>query len=253
MAIKGKGRARSGRRVIAAPPRPQLVVRKPPIWRRRWVWGLIGGLAVAGILIGVGLALRSSHRKAFREKEATALNTVAGQLVSKFPKDRTESPGNLFVFYPTATADLDKLAKGQLKEADAQTKGRDLSSSATAAQQALASVPVNQLIPQNFTASPTPGVTGKGATRQAVTDSVFLIQQAFQLYGRVGELMRSAATAPQDQRKATASQATALFSQAGQLFDQGLRKILTTADSLGSPLSLTSNQATQQGQASPSP
>ena len=58
MAIKGKGRTRS-RRVVAAPPRPQLVVRKPPIWRRPWFLIAFGVVAVAGILVAVLTGIHS--------------------------------------------------------------------------------------------------------------------------------------------------------------------------------------------------
>ena len=50
MAIKGKSKSRGGRRVVAAPPRPTLVVRKPPIWKRRWVWATLGTVGAAAIL-----------------------------------------------------------------------------------------------------------------------------------------------------------------------------------------------------------
>ena len=45
MAIKSKGRTRS-RRTVSAAPKRGLVVRKPPIWRRRWVWLVVAVAAV---------------------------------------------------------------------------------------------------------------------------------------------------------------------------------------------------------------
>src|SRR5437867_596221 len=120
MAIKGKGRARarSGRRVIAAPPRPQIVVRKPPIWKRRWVWAVVAGLAVASIVVGVVLSVQASHRRSFRDREAAALDNLAHRFVSRFPKDRQESPGNLFVFYPSFNGSLDDLSNGKVSPGD---------------------------------------------------------------------------------------------------------------------------------------
>jgi hypothetical protein len=60
MAIKGKGRTR-GRRAVAAPPKRAIVVRKPPIWRRRWVWLALGVAAVVGIVAGI-LAAIHAHK-----------------------------------------------------------------------------------------------------------------------------------------------------------------------------------------------
>ena len=66
MAIKGKGRTRS-RRVVASPPRPQLVVRKPPIWRRPWFLIAFGVVAMAGILIAVFTGIHSSNVKKLKD------------------------------------------------------------------------------------------------------------------------------------------------------------------------------------------
>src|SRR5438034_709031 len=77
MAIKGKGRTRS-RRVIAAPPRPQLVIRKKPIWKRRWVWAAVGLAAAAGITTAVLLHIRSTN-----ERELKAATQKADTVISQ--------------------------------------------------------------------------------------------------------------------------------------------------------------------------
>ena len=88
MAIKGKGRTRS-RRVIAAPPRPQLVVRKPPLWRRRWVRVVVVLIVLAGIGTGVTISVRRSHARHFKAKEVAGIEAYAAKLRSAFESTQT--------------------------------------------------------------------------------------------------------------------------------------------------------------------
>ena len=49
MAIKGKSKSR-GRRLVAASPRPQLMVRKKPVFARWWFWTIVG-VAILGPVV----------------------------------------------------------------------------------------------------------------------------------------------------------------------------------------------------------
>src|SRR2546427_828167 len=68
MAIKSKGRTRS-RRTVSAAPKRGLVVRKPPIWGRRWVWLVVAVAAVAGPPAGGFSGLRSPSRKVQTDRD----------------------------------------------------------------------------------------------------------------------------------------------------------------------------------------
>src|SRR5438034_7627433 len=105
MAIKGKGRTR-GRRAVAAPPKRAVVVRKPPIWRRRWVWLALGVAAVVGIVAGI-LAAIHAHEVATRDdRERTAITAYINQFRLHLPDDRTPVPPDVIVIFPTVQDDL---------------------------------------------------------------------------------------------------------------------------------------------------
>src|SRR5207245_8794507 len=96
MAIKSKGRTRS-RRTVSAAPKRALVVRKPPIWRRRWVSAVVAAAAVAGILVGVYSVLHSHSVKAKKDRETLAITKVLNQLRAKLPDDRQVVPPDVVV------------------------------------------------------------------------------------------------------------------------------------------------------------
>src|SRR6266550_643652 len=105
MAIKSRGRARGGRAVAAAPRRP-LVVRKPPIWRRPWVWTVVGLLAAGGIAFGI-LSILHSHDVAGRkDREKLAMTNVFNQFKAALPADRRAVPPDVLVIFPKVNDDL---------------------------------------------------------------------------------------------------------------------------------------------------
>ncbi len=249
MAIKGKGRTRS-RRVIAAPPRPQLYVRKPPMWRRRWVWAVVGTLAVAGALAVVLASLHTHHVRAerdraaaFKLRESTAVNRLSAQLVPKFPTDAKLIPPDLPEFFPALSTDLDKLGKGQLTVKDATAEADAVTAAAKTAQTGVQAINVAKLIPTEFTITGRASVQGKGGTQQELLDGQFLMAQGFQLYQQVGAAMKEAAGATGPQRTALVTQAKDLLAQASALFDRGYAKLLQIRQALGLP-SLTRQPTT---------
>jgi hypothetical protein len=242
LAIKGKGRTRS-RRVIAAPPRPQLVVRKPLLWRRRWVRVVVVLIVLAGIGTGVTISVRRSHARHFKSKEVAGIEAYAAKLRATFPADRENVPPDLVAFFPNLSSDLDKLAKGTLKPADATTEAGKISTTAQAAANAIAALKVSSMIPSSFTVTGVSDGTGgskpgdivaRGATQDLVNEAQYLMSQAFQVWTEAGTLMTQAAAATDPTvLKALVDSATKLDQRASDLFDHGYQKILAIENALG--------------------
>src|ERR1051325_10120879 len=127
VAIKGKTRSRS-RRGVAVPPRPPLSGPQTPVWKRWWVWAIVGVLAVGAIVLGVLLSVHSRHERDFKAREATAVSQFGALVEKQFPPspDTQPAPPTRVLIYPTLAADLDKVAKGAL---DGSKKGKSLTDS----------------------------------------------------------------------------------------------------------------------------
>ncbi len=239
MAIKGKGRTR-GRRAVAAPPRRGIVVRKPPIWRRRWVWLAVGMVAVAGIVAGVLAAVHAhgvSTRKA-REQNAVARYLNAFRL--HLPQDRTPIPPDAIVIFSSVQNDLDNFKN--LSSAQAEQKGKDVAAMATKSADGLEKVRIAALIPEEF-----------ASDRGELNEAQFLIVQSYRLYEPIGNLIQAAAKASGDARQALLDQARSLTNRSGALFDRGYAKIVRMANRLGLPIKTTVQPAPQAPQGSPTP
>jgi hypothetical protein len=219
VAIKSKGRTR-GRRAVSAAPRRALVVRKPPIWRRPWIWILVGVLALGGIGIAVRSALHSSDVKAKTKREASAVNRFFIQLGAALPDDRQAVPPDVLVIFPSVGADLPKIGK-DIKGEAVKTRGKEIIDAATESVTKLQAIQVNKLIPAEFPED-----------RATMTDSLFLISRAIGLYQEVGGIVQAAADLPAKDQKALIDQAGALTQQAGSLFDEGYRKLLRIGNRL---------------------
>jgi hypothetical protein len=234
MAIKGKSKSRGGRRVVAAPPRPTLVVRKPPIWKRRWVWATLAGVAAAVVLFGVLLKLHHSHQHAFRQKEIEAVQSFSQALERRLPPDRQVIPPDLIQLFPNLQTDLQNLGSGQLKDpTSAVDAGQKVATAATNSSNAISSMSLTKFFPLDFQVTGTSGVTGKGATLAAMQDAQFLISQSLKVYGEAGQIMKQAAEATGTERQALAQQGQDLLSSASTLFDKGLQKLLDLRRALG--------------------
>src|SRR6266542_3863692 len=91
MAIKGKGRTR-GRRAVAAPPKRAVVVRKPPIWRRRWVWLAVGVAAGVGIVAGILAAIHVHKVATPVYRDLPTITAYVIQCLSDSRYDGTSGP-----------------------------------------------------------------------------------------------------------------------------------------------------------------
>jgi hypothetical protein len=231
VAIKGKSRSRS-RRVVAIPPRQPVYVRKPPVWRRWWVWAIVGVLVAGGIAAGVLLSLHSKHERDFKAAEASAV-TQFGTLVEKqFPPspDTQPAPPTRVLIYPTLAADLDKVATGKL---DGTKKGKSLVKSANASADAIQAIKIFSIIPEDAEASGVPATHGPGATRVTLVDAQWLMTEGFRLYAQVGALMQEVDQATGEEQRALLATAKDLTSRADLVFQRGYQKLVNVRAELG--------------------
>ena len=225
MAIKGKGRTR-GRRAVAAPPKRTVVVPKPPIWRRRWVWLAVALVAVAGILTGVQIAVHAHGVSARKDREERAMRAYLNQFQLHLPADRTPVPPDVIVIFSSVGDDLS--AGNGLTAAQMGKKGIDVADMASKSADGLEKVPVARLIPSEFQAD-----------RTELNEAQFLVAQAYHLYEQVGALLQSAAGVSGDQRQVILDQVQILTNRSGALFDRGYAKIVRIAQRLGIPVETT--------------
>jgi hypothetical protein len=228
LAIKSKGRARS-RRTVSAAPKRGLVVRKPPIWRRRWVWAIVAVAAVAGILIGVFSVLHSHSVKAKTDRETLAVRKVLNQLRAKLPDDRRAVPPDVVVIFPSVTQDLPKIGK-DIRGDTAKKRGKEIADQAKTSFTALQAIPVDTLIPAEFQTD-----------RDTIKDGMFLISRSIGLYQQIGAMVQTAANLSGPDQKSIIDQSIQLTQQAGALFDQGYRKILNVTNRLNIPTTIPFN------------
>ena len=239
MAIKGKGKTRS-RRTISAPPRPTLVVRKPPVWRRRWVQGLAAGVVVVGIAIGAVIAVhaRSVHNR--KQHRYTGVLAFVTNSRAAFPADRQAVPPDVVVIFPSVSTDLDNIGK-TLTGTELADRGKAITKQATDATANMQAIGVNKIVPAEFSQD-----------RQTLTDARFLMAQAFRTYEQVGGLFVAASSATGTAQTEIIDQAKALVSGAGTLFDQGYRKLVHLANELGVPIKTAFNPPAQPPTPAPS-
>jgi hypothetical protein len=220
MAIKGKGRTR-GRRMVAAPPRRQLVVRKPPIWRRRSVLAAVGLVVLAGILWGALTAIEARRDRARTERETAAVQRFFNRVQAEFPAEILPVPPDLVVIFPSVSQDLPRIG-ADIPAREARSKGRDVAAAARSSADGTEAIPTDDLIPAEF-----------AGVRATLSDAQFLMAQAFRLYERIGALMRTAAGLSGEELQGILNEAQELTSHAGALFDRGYGKLVRVANRLG--------------------
>jgi hypothetical protein len=239
LAIKGKGRTR-GRRAVAAPPRRAIVVRKPPIWRRRSVWLIVGLLALAGIVAGIAAAVNARSVSSRTEREKKAVTSFINQFRLHLPADRTPVPPDAIVIFSSVQEDLNNFK--DLSAATAEKKGQDVAAMATKSADGLERVAIGRLIPEEF-----------GTDRSELTEAQFLIAKAYRLYESVGGLIQAAGALPANRQQPLLDQAQNLINQSGALFDQGYAKIVRIANRLGIPIRTAYQPAPPVPQGTPTP
>ena len=222
MAIKGKSKSR-GRRLVAASPRPQLMVRKKPVFARWWFWTIVAVVVVAAILFGVVRAVHKSNARKRHDRVAAAV-AIYGHLVeAKFPRPpASQQTGDQFIMFPTLQSDLQKLSSGKEKPSVIKTAATRFAAAAKASADAIQKIDVSKAIPKDAT-----------STELELLDAQFLIVQSFQIDQTVAGLMSAAADATPAARKAIVDQAKQLATEATLLFGQGYQKIINVRTKLG--------------------
>ncbi|MDP8957271.1 MAG: hypothetical protein M3N24_10015 [Actinomycetota bacterium] len=232
MAIKGKGKTRS-RRVVAAPPRPPVYVRKPPFFRRRSTLIVLGAVAVIGITFATIQVLQNRKERDLRQRETQAIRSFSNRLTAAFPTERQLVPPDVYFFYQSFNQDLDRMEKGELSAAEAERKGEEVKKSATAAAGRIQRLELNDLIAADLSVSRDQNVRAEGLTRQELTDAQFLMARAFRLYAAAGALAETAGAVSAEQQAALARQAQGLISQAIDLFSKGYRTVASLKARVG--------------------
>jgi hypothetical protein len=239
MAIKGRGKTRS-RRVVAAPPRPPVYVRKPPFFLRRSTLVVLGVIAVVGISFATIQVVQNRGERELRQRETQAIRSFSNRLTAAFPTDRQVIPPDVYFFYQSFTEDLEQIQKGELSSAEAIKRGQEVKKSAAAAAGRIQQIQTDRLVTADLTVSRDPNARAEGLTRQELTDAQFLMSRAFRLYAAAGALVEAAGTAPKEQANLS-RQAQDLMSQAIDLFAKGYRTVASLKARVGikTPVSQT--------------
>ena len=118
MAIKGKGKTRS-RRVIAAPPRPQLVVRKKPVLARRSTWIAVGAVLLAGILVAVFIGVSNLMDSRKLDRQAAAVQQYVNLITAQLPATAQPTGPTSWNLFPDLDQRMADLDSGDLSASDA--------------------------------------------------------------------------------------------------------------------------------------
>jgi len=236
MAIKGKRRSRGGR-TVAAPPRPQLVVRRKPVWQRTWFWITIGVIAVIAIVLGVMANMRANDREASRKRQLAAVQNFSSAVQAEFPDDRSVVPPDLILPFPTFRQTIDDLSSGAMKPAAAAANARAVEKAAGESADGIRQIDTASLIPDQYP-----------LTRARMNDVKGLFVQSFRLYQDAANLTLTATTLQGAEQKAVLKSAGDVLTRASLLFQSGNTKLSRTITALGGTF-----QEVQAPQPSPSP
>jgi hypothetical protein len=209
MAIKGKGKTRS-RRPIAAPPRPQLVIRKRPLWTRRSTWVALGAAVLVAVAAMVAIGVRNNNREDRLALEAKAVREFSTLVAVQLPPGAQPLGPTNWLLFPTAQQDLAGIEAGDVGGDDATEKADALKEAAASAGDAIEAVRIPQIVPADFP-----------ETRNELNSAQFLMVQGIRGFERVGGLMRAAAMSSGERRASIVDEATLLANQAADLFDRG--------------------------------
>jgi hypothetical protein len=236
MAIKGKRRPRGGR-TVAAPPRPQLVVRRRPFWQRRWFWISLGVVAVLAVAVGIVLNMRANDREESRNRRLAAVQNFSAAIQGEFPDDRSVVPPDLIIPFPTFRQTIDDLSSGSMKPADAARNAREVEKAAAESAAGIQRIDTAKLIPDQYP-----------ATRAAMNDVKGLFVQSFRLYQDAASLTLTATTLEGAEQKAVLKSAGDVLTRASLIFQSGNQKLSRSVTALGGTF-----QQVQAPQPSPSP
>ena len=222
MAIKGKSKTRT-RKMVAAPPRPQLVTRKKPILLRATTWIVLGCI----VLLAVGWVgvVWWEHRQAsnLKTQEATAISDLSQRVTNALPADQNTPQGTTQVqVFPSIVQTIDQIDQQQLTRSKAEAAAKAVGDQATAASSAIQKIALGSIVKESFNVGLTPELKAPGMTSSTMNIAQDQMVQAFQIYASIGELMKTAAGMPKGPaRTAVLAQAKAQAAVASELFNRG--------------------------------
>lgn len=225
MAIKGKSKSRS-RRVVAAPPRPQIVARKRQLWEQPLAWVVVGLLVVGAITFGTlrkvhadDVATQKQAAAALKAREAKAVGRFAAAVSANLPSDQqTPSGGSSLIIFASLPTMLDQSIKGEISPSAARTRFLNLAATAQKDAQGMSKVNAITMINGEFDAGTTQSLKTPGLTQSLLNQSQQQMQQALAMYASIGRIAASAAVLPQASRNAILTEAKAMVSEAQSMF-----------------------------------
>lgn len=230
MAIKGKGRAKTGRRPVARGPRPGYVEPPKPMFKRTWFRWAAGAFVLAGvvaIILAILMITASNNRK---EAKAARAHTRQGR-VQKYVGPVTQylqgvaqplPGGDQVAAFQDLPTQLQDLQTGKLSPADAKKAGTEDSKNAKFASGKIRALDVSTIV-KGF-----PDLLD-------LLDSQEMLVESLNVYEQVGIGLAQAADATGAQRQAILAQSQALEPVAKQLFSDGYQKLINAQISAGLP------------------
>jgi hypothetical protein len=227
MAIKGKSKTRT-RKMVAAPPRPQLVTRKKPILLRATTWIVLGCI----VLLTVGWFgwVWWEHKQAsdLKSTEQTAIQTLADKVKLQLPADQSTPQGTTeLTVFPSISQTIDQIDKNQVTTDKATTSAQAIIDQANKAAQGIQQISLQALVKEDFDVGLTQELTAPGMTSSVMNEAQNQMVKAFQLYASVGELMKTAAAMPRGpERTAVLNQAKSQAAIAADLWSRGYNALV---------------------------
>jgi hypothetical protein len=227
MAIKGKSKTRT-RKMVAAPPRPQLVTRKKPILLRATTWIVLG--CVVLLAVGWGGWIWWEHKQAanLKSSEQTAIDTLAQKVNAQLPADQATPQGTTELqVFPSISQTIDQIDKGQVTGDKATASAQAIIDQANKAATGIQKISMAALVKEDFNVGLTQELTAPGMTSSVLNEAQDQMVKAFQLYASVGELMKTAAAMPKGpERTAVLKQATSQAAIAADLWSRGYNALV---------------------------
>jgi hypothetical protein len=227
MAIKGKSKTRT-RKMVAAPPRPQLVTRKKPILLRATTWIVLGVI----VLLAVGWVgwVWWDHKQAsnLKTQEQTAIEDLAQRVTSALPADQNTPQGTSEVqVFPSITQTIAQIDKDQVTAKKGAADAQAIIDQANKSADGVQKISLQALLKEKFNVGLTQDLTAPGMTSSVMNQAQDQMVKAFQLYASVGELMKTAAGMPKGpERTAVLNQAKAQAAIAADLWSRGYNSLV---------------------------
>jgi hypothetical protein len=222
MAIKGKGKTRTGRRPVARGPRPGYVEPPKPMYKQPWFRWVAGAIVVVGIVAIVFAIMnitasnnRKEARAARQHTKQGRVQQYAGPVVQYLQGIATPLPGgDQVAAFQDLSTQVKGLGSGQVSPADAKKAGTTDATNAKAVAAKINALPVSGRIVSGF-----PDLLD-------LLDSQEMLVESLNVYEQIGAGLANAADATGADRQALLARSQALLPVASQLFTDGYQKLI---------------------------